>query len=124
MFMHGLKLYQGLKNAKDQDQKDQLIAQAIDEVQTDSATASILTELKTDVGELKTDVSKLKSDVAELKMDMNGLRKNVHQIPIDIKDLEIRLTREMNAQTWKFLGGLALIAVVFKIAEMIFQKLV
>lgn len=36
----------------------------------------------------------------------------------NILGLEVRLMKAMNDQTWKFIGGVALLGVIFKLAEM------
>jgi hypothetical protein len=48
-----------------------------------------------------------KGDVKDLKSEIKN----------DIGNLEVRLSREMRDQTWKFVGGVALISTIFKLAD-------
>lgn len=49
------------------------------------------------------------------------LKESVSTLRSEMKDMEIRLLGAINAQTWKFIGSIGLIAVLFKLAEMIIK---
>lgn len=36
----------------------------------------------------------------------------------DLKELEIRILNEIHSQTWKFLSGMALLGIIFKLADL------
>jgi hypothetical protein len=59
-----------------------------------------------------------KSDMTELKSEIKNIGSSIRS---EMKDLEIRLLGAMNAQIWKFLGSIGLIAALFKLAGMIIR---
>jgi hypothetical protein len=57
---------------------------------------------------------------AATKGDIKDLKS---EIKIDMGNLEVRILKEMRDQTWKFIGGLALVGVVFKLADLVIHKI-
>jgi hypothetical protein len=51
--------------------------------------------------------------------DRRGVRKELEQIRLETKQVEVNLLRAMNAQTRWLLGGLAVLGVVLKLADLI-----
>jgi hypothetical protein len=82
---------------------DEVIA-SLSEMDTEAAT-------KGDLGDLK---QAIKEDIRDAKESLTK----------EISNLEIRLLRELNSQTWKFLGGLAVIGIVLKMGELLIQHFV
>lgn len=60
---------------------------------------------------------------SDAKLFVSALKENEdHATKADLKDLEIRLLQAINNQTWKFLGGLALLGFAFKVADMLMHR--
>ncbi len=67
---------------------------------------------------------------SDAKLFVSALKENedhatkadLKDIKADLKDLEIRLLEAINSQTWKFLGGLALLGFAFKVADMLMHR--
>jgi hypothetical protein len=52
------------------------------------------------------------------KGDINSLKLEIHSIK---NEMEMKLHKELNSQTWKFLGGLITLGTIFKAMDIIIQ---
>jgi hypothetical protein len=67
-------------------------------------------------GRLQEDIKALDLKITEVE---GRLRKELEQIRLETKQVEVNLLRAMNAQTRWLLGGLAVLGVVLKLADLI-----
>jgi hypothetical protein len=107
MIMFGLKLYQDLKNAESDDQRYQLIAQAIEEIENQKISNSDLSRLPT-----KED---LKKEILELEL---RIQKEFYQMQRQLAEMQ----KQIADQTWKLISGLAVLGVIFKLADMVISR--
>ncbi len=136
-----LRLYEQLSEATDDKTRARLIAEAFDALEdrfpqiSDLATQGHLREgelrlqkeikevegrlqkeIKEVEGRLQQEIKALDLKIAEVE---GRLRKDLEQIRLETKQVEVNLLRAMNAQTRWLLGGLAVLGVVLKLADII-----
>jgi len=74
-------------------------------------------------GRLKADIKALDLKITEVDLkitEVEGrLRKELEQVRLETKQVEVNLLRAMNAQTRWLLGGLAVLGIVLKLADLI-----
>ena len=118
-----LRLYEQLSEATDDKTRARLIAEAFDALEdrfpqiSDLATQGHVREgelrLQKEIKEVE---GRLQKEMAEVE---GRLRKDLEQIRLETKQVEVNLLRAMNAQTRWLLGGLAVLGVVLKLADVI-----
>jgi hypothetical protein len=125
-----LRLYEQLTEATDDKTRARLIAEAFDALEARFPQISELAtqghvreselrlqkEIKEVEGRLQQDIKALDLKIAEVE---GRLRKELEQIRLETKQVEVNLLRAMNAQTRWLLGGLAVLGVVLKLADLI-----
>jgi hypothetical protein len=118
-----LRLYEQLTEATDDKTRARLIAEAFDALEArfpqigDLATQGHVRESELRLQkEIKEVEGRLQKEIAEVE---GRLRKELEQIRLEIKQVEVNLLRAMNAQTRWLLGGLAVLGVVLKLADLI-----
>jgi biopolymer transport protein ExbB/TolQ len=136
-----LRLYEQLSEATDDKTRARLIAEAFDALEdrfpqiSDLATQGhvregelrLQKEIKEVEGRLQQEIKALDLKIAEVEgrlqkemAEVEGrLRKDLEQIRLETKQVEVNLLRAMNAQTRWLLGGLAVLGVVLKLADVI-----
>lgn len=97
--MTGITIYQKLKAAQSEDEKLLIISEAIEK------------EKSSDIEEIRDHFLLLGS---EIRNECSQLKKEVH-------DFQSHILKELNLQTWRYIGGLAAISILFKIAEMVIK---
>ncbi len=125
-----LRLYEQLSEATDDKTRARLIAEAFDALEdrfpqiADLATQGhvregelrLQKEIKEVEGRLQQEIKALDLKIAEVE---GRLRTDLEQIRLETKQVEVNLLRAMNAQTRWLLGGLAVLGVVLKLADII-----
>ena len=91
--MSGLKLYKQLTDVGESKEKAEVLANAFEELE----------KRYPEVTDLATKASVKESELRLQK---------------EIKEVEVRILTVINRQTWSMLGGIALLGVVFKLADM------
>mgnify|MGYP001048629882 FL=1 len=143
-----LRLYEQLSEATDDKTRARLIAEAFDAVEArfpqigDLATQGhvreselrLQKEIKEVEGRLQKEIKVLDLKIVEVEgrlreeiraldikiSEVEGrLRKEIEQIRLETKQVEVNLLRAMNAQTRWLLGGLAVLGIVLKLADLI-----
>jgi hypothetical protein len=136
-----LRLYEQLTEATDDKTRARLIAEAFDALEArfpqigELATQGhvregelrLQKEIKEVEGRLQKEIreveGRLQQDIKALDLkiaEVEGrLRKELEQIRLETKQVEVNLLRAMNAQTRWLLGGLAVLGVVLKLADLI-----
>jgi predicted RNA-binding protein with PIN domain len=107
-----LRLYEQLTEATDDKTRARLIAEAFDALE---ARFPQISELATQ-GHVRESELRLQKEIKEVE---GRLRKELEQIRLETKQVEVNLLRAMNAQTRWLLGGLAVLGVVLKLADLI-----
>jgi len=125
-----LRLYEQLTEATDDKTRARLIAEAFDALEarfpqiSDLATQGHVREselrLQKEIIEVE---GRLQKEIAALDLkitEVEGrLRKELEQIRLETKQVEVNLLRAMNAQTRWLLGGLAVLGIVLKLADLV-----
>jgi hypothetical protein len=125
-----LRLYEQLTEATDDKTRARLIAEAFDALEArfpqigDLATQGhvreselrLQKEIKEVEGRLQQEIKALDLKITEVE---GRLRKELEQIRLETKQIEVNLLQTMNAQTRWLLGGLAVLGVVLKLADLI-----
>jgi hypothetical protein len=118
-----LRLYEQLSEATDDKTRARLIAEAFDALEArfpqigDLATQGHVRESELRLQkEIKEVEGRLQKEIREVE---GRLRKELEQMRLETKQLEVNLLRAMNAQTRWLLGGLAVLGIVLKLADLI-----
>ena len=82
-------------------------------------------EIKETEGRLQLEIEGVRKEIKEtegqLKLEIEGVRKEIKEIEgrlkIEIKQVEVNLLKAINGQTRWFLGGLAILGVLFKMMD-------
>jgi hypothetical protein len=129
-----LRLYEQLTEATDDKTRARLIAEAFDALEArfpqigELATQGhvreselrLQKEIKEVEGRLRKEIAevegRLRKEIAEVE---GRLRKELEQIRLETKQVEVNLLKAMNAQTRWLLGGLAVLGIVLKLADLI-----
>jgi hypothetical protein len=118
-----LRLYEQLSEATDDKTRARLIAEAFDALEArfpqigDLATQGHVRESELRLQkEIKEVEGRLQKEIREAE---GRLRKELEQMRLETKQVEVNLLRAMNAQTRWLLGGLAVLGIVLKLADLI-----
>jgi hypothetical protein len=118
-----LRLYEQLSEATDDKTRARLIAEAFDALEArfpqigDLATQGHVRESELRLQkEIKEVEGRLQKEIREVE---GRLRKELEQMRLETKQVEVNLLRAMNAQTRWLLGGLAVLGIVLKLADLI-----
>jgi hypothetical protein len=129
-----LKLYEQLTEAPDDKTRARLIAEAFDALEArfpqiaDLATQGQIREtelqLQKEIREVEARLTKdikelevrLTKDIKELEVRLSG---EIKAIDLKISQVEVNLHKAMTAQTRWYLGGLAALGLIFKLADVL-----
>ena len=82
-----------------------------------------LAALEVRTGGLEREVSELKTEIKELRTEVNKKFDEVNKKFDELNKTLLKLLESMNAQVWKFLGGLGVILILLRWAGAIFPSL-
>ena len=116
-----LTLYEKLTKATDDETRAKLIAEALETIEEKAANAeNIATHADVRESELRLQ-KEIKETEGRLKLEIEGIRKEIKEIEgrleLEIKKVEVNLLKAINAQTRWFLGGLAILGILFKMMD-------
>jgi hypothetical protein len=116
-------LYAQVRQATDNEPLARIIAEAFDALEarfprlTDLATQGHVRESELRLQkEIKEVEARLQKEIKELEA---RLQKEIKEVELQIKQVEVNLHRAIVAQTRWYLGGLAALGVIFKLADLL-----